>query len=79
VGSVGVSFPVIRSRKKNLFIYASHQIKELEDFTDGALSNHREFNTTSLSIDFSRVDKLFDAGFTYGKIGYHVGEADLSR
>lgn len=78
VASVGVSYPILRSRLSNLFLAASWQEKRLNDQQDlTGDDNNRKSRVIPLVLQFDHRDNLWGGGITYGAFGYSLGDMDL--
>lgn len=77
-GSLGVSYPLIRSRLQNLNLSATYEHKALEDRALGINLRDRELNNVILAMSGNRFDSLAGGGVTDAMLALIVGELDLS-
>lgn len=78
VGSLGLSYPILRSQRSNLALAASWQHKRLNDRqrvldTDNAKSS----DSLPLAVSFDRRDGFLGGGITYGALAYSAGRLRL--
>ena len=77
-GSLGLSYPVIRSRLQNLNLSATYEYKALEDEAIGINLRDRELNNVILAMSGNRFDSLGGGGVTDAMLALTMGELDLS-
>jgi hemolysin activation/secretion protein len=68
VSSLGLSYPLIRSRVSNLTASLSYQYKDLEDQRLGEPAEKKTAKVTPLVLSFDRRDSLAGGGITYGAV-----------
>lgn len=78
VGSLGITYPIIRSQKTNLTLAATYQHKALDDKqgsvgSDGSKSS----DSMPLALNFDRRDGLGGGGIIYGSISCATGWLNL--
>ncbi|SEA35166.1 Hemolysin activation/secretion protein [Desulfuromusa kysingii] len=80
VGSLGLSYPLIRSQKTNLRLAAVYQHKRLEDKI-GLTHNttRRSSNSIPFSLFFDHRDGLAGSGISYGSISWTVGRVTFKE
>lgn len=78
ITSLGLSYPLIRSKKTNLTLAGAYQYKKLED-KQGATStqNDKHSKVLPLTLQFDQRDGLGGGGITYGSVAYTHGDLDL--
>jgi hemolysin activation/secretion protein len=78
ITSVGVSYPLIRSRSKNLLLSANYQHKKLEDkFGSVDVKNNKSSDSLPISLQFDARDQLGGGGITYGVFTWTTGQMSL--
>lgn len=77
-GSLGLSYPLIRSRLQNLDLSATYEHKALEDEALGINLRDRELNNVILGMSGNRFDSLAGGGVTEAMLALTLGELDLS-
>jgi hemolysin activation/secretion protein len=78
VGSLGVSYPIIRSQKTNLNIVATWQHKKLNDKQRlAATDDSKTSDSLPITLNFDRRDALWGGGITYGSLAYTAGKLKL--
>ena len=68
VSSVGLSYPILRSRVANLTASLTYQYKDLEDQRRDAAKETKTAKVTPLVLSFDRRDNLSGGGITYGAV-----------
>jgi len=68
VSSVGLSYPILRSRVANLTASLTYQYKDLEDQRRDAARETKTAKVTPLVLSFDRRDNLSGGGITYGAV-----------
>nr|VFJ50742.1 MAG: Hemolysin activation/secretion protein [Candidatus Kentron sp. DK] len=78
VTSVGLSYPVIRSRQLNVRLSGTYQHKKLRDEVDSVTTREdTSSDTLPISVGFDLRDSLYGGGITYGSLGWTPGDLDL--
>lgn len=78
VGSVGATYPLLRSRQANLTLALTYQHKALNDRQQLAgTDDDKSSDSLPLSVGFDRRDKLWGGGITYGSLAYTPGRLRL--
>lgn len=78
VSSLGLNYPLQRSRQFNLNLTASLQYKELHDNQDSTLSRATKSSATMpVSLQFDHRDELFGGGLNYGVLSLTGGHLTL--
>lgn len=77
-GSLGLSYPLIRSRLENLNLSATYEYKALEDRALGTNLRDRELNNIVLAMSGNRFDGFAGGGVTDAMLALTLGELDLS-
>lgn len=80
--SAGLSYPIIRSQKTNLYVAPSYQHKWLSDSqTLFGTTNKKNSDVLPLNFNFDTRDSLLgnNAAVTYGMIGWTYGVLDLGN
>lgn len=70
--SMGVSYPLVRSRASNLSVSLSYKDKSLQDNRLGAI-DQKYVTTTPLVFNFDRRDGFGQGGMTYGAVSFTRG------
>ncbi|MFM1881136.1 MAG: hypothetical protein RLZZ344_1370 [Pseudomonadota bacterium] len=68
VSSIGLSYPIVRSRVSNVTASLSYQYKDLEDQRLGEPAEKKTAKVTPLLLSFDRRDGLGGGGITYGAL-----------
>lgn len=76
--NLGVSYPLIRSRMKNVYLSATYNNKELEDQVSDFTVSNRMVNNLQLGVSGDRIDRWQGGGFTYGNVNLTAGRFDLT-
>lgn len=67
--SVGISYPIIRSRLRNLLVALDYQYQSLQDrYTAIGTINNKHCNCWPLTVQFDNRDALLGGGLTYGAV-----------
>lgn len=78
VTSLGLTYPLIRSQKRNLTLGANFQHKQLNDRQDSTnTSNDKESDSLALSLQFDDRDGLGGGGISFGTLTYTPGRLKL--
>jgi hemolysin activation/secretion protein len=78
VASIGLSYPIIRSQKSNLYVSADWQQKKLNDQQDSSgADNDRDSRVIPLVLQFDHRDEVWGGGVSFGALGYSLGDLDL--
>ncbi len=78
VGSVGLDYPLIRSRTQNLNATALYEHKQLRDNGLGTNLSKRKLDDATLALAGNRFDGLGAGGVVEGRVALTVGHANLS-
>jgi hemolysin activation/secretion protein len=78
ISTLGLSYPLIRSRKSNLSLAAAYQHKQLEDKqgATGTKSN-KTSDVLPLTLQFDHRDALAGGGISYGSVTFTAGNLGL--
>lgn len=79
VGTVGLSYPLIRSRNSNLIAAASYQYKALDDELLGSSYEEKSSHSWPLGLQFDHRDRLAGGGITYGGLTLTPGRLDADN
>ena len=74
---ITLSYPVIRTRQRNLWASLTADRRRYLDTARGQPTNDRETQPLSLSLSGDQLDSLMGGGFTQGGIAYVAGSLDL--
>lgn len=77
-GSLGLSYPLIRSRLQNLNLSATYEYKALEDRGLGTNLRDRELNNLIVAMSGNRFDSFAGGGVTDAMLALTLGDLDLS-
>ncbi len=78
ITSVGLSYPLLRSRSRNLILSAQYQHKNLEDeYGSVDLTNNKSSDSLPLTLQFDMRDQLAGGGITYGAVTWTAGRLSL--
>lgn len=77
-GSLGLSYPLIRSRLQNLNLSATYEYKALEDRGLGTNLRDRELNNFIVAMSGNRFDSFAGGGVTDAMLALTLGDLDLS-
>jgi hemolysin activation/secretion protein len=77
-GSLGLSYPLIRSRLQNLNLSATYEYKALEDRGLGTNLRDRELNNFIVAMSGNRFDSFAGGGVTDAMLALTFGDLDLS-
>ncbi|WVN42449.1 ShlB/FhaC/HecB family hemolysin secretion/activation protein [beta proteobacterium MWH-UniP1] len=79
VGTLGLSYPLIRSQKTNITLAGTWQYKRLKDDKSNPADNEKKHsNTLPLSVQFDHRDALGGGGVTYGSVTWTLGEVNVT-
>jgi len=76
--SIGLSYPLIRSRLQNLYVTAGYEHKALEDRALGSNLRDRQLDNFTFALSGNRFDDFASGGVTDAGISLTLGELDLS-
>ena len=78
VGSAGLSYPLVRSQRRNITLSATLEHKRLRD-RQGATdsSSDKSSNSMPIAVNFDVRDKLLRGGVTYGALSWTPGRLNL--
>ncbi|MBC7701163.1 ShlB/FhaC/HecB family hemolysin secretion/activation protein [Aquabacterium sp.] len=78
VGSIGLSYPWLRSQRANLTVSGTYQHKTLTDQQDAASTrSDKSSQTLPLALDFDLRDDIGGGGITYGALSWTPGQLRL--
>lgn len=78
IGTLGLSYPVLRSNNANVLLSAHYQYKDLEDkYTRLDMRNRKSSHTLPLGVQFDVRDSLLGGGITYGGLTYTAGDLSI--
>lgn len=78
VGSLGLSYPLIRSQARNLTLSAGLEHKRLHDRQDATdSSSEKSSDTLPLTLSFDVRDAFLHSGITYGALSWTPGTLHL--
>ena len=75
---INAEYPLIRSRKTNLWMQGGFIQKILSDETLGTSTNHKFLNIGSLGLVATHVDNYWGGGYTQGSLTAFYGANDLT-
>jgi len=75
--TLGVSYPLIRSRMQNLWLSADYQHKELQDRGLGQNLRDRQLDNLIVALSGNRFDALAGGGLTEASLALTLGRLDL--
>jgi len=78
VGSVGLDYPLIRSRTQNLNASVLYEHKQLDDDALGTNLSSRKLDDATLALTGNRFDSLGAGGLMEGRIALTLGHANLA-
>jgi len=80
IASAGLSYPIIRSQKTNLYVSANYEHKWLNDDEDATDSNDSKSSDDAiLVVNFDRRDDFLGGGITYGVLSWTHGFLNLDH
>lgn len=78
ITTVGLSYPLIRTRDRNLILSAQYQHKGLEDEYGAVdVSNNKSSDSLPVALQFDVRDQLGGGGITYGAVRWTAGRLSL--
>jgi hemolysin activation/secretion protein len=78
IASVSVSYPLIRSRQRNLVLSAQYQHKKLKDEYGGTnVVNEKSSEVSPLTMQFDLLDQWGGGAVSYGALTWTLGELSL--
>ncbi|HLU77627.1 MAG TPA: ShlB/FhaC/HecB family hemolysin secretion/activation protein [Burkholderiales bacterium] len=78
VASVGLSYPLVRTRAHNLLLSVQYQHKDLVDeYGTVDVKNEKSSDSVPVSLQFDARDQLAGGGITYGALAWTVGDLSL--
>lgn len=76
--TLGLSYPLIRSRQSNLSLAATYQHKQLEDKQDAVgIKLNKTSDVLPLTLQFDHRDTLAGGGISYGSLVFTAGNLGL--
>lgn len=79
IGSLGISYPIIRSQRSNLNISTNLYHKRFRDQRGSNIDENKFSNSLPLSLNFDHRDALGGGGITYGSVIYTAGKLKLDK
>lgn len=76
--SLGLTYPLIRSRLQNLDVTATYERRELEDRGLGSQLRERTLDNFTFALNGNRFDSFAGGGVTDASVALTVGKLDLS-
>jgi hemolysin activation/secretion protein len=76
---LGLSYPIVRSRERNLYARLGYEHKALRDEQLGTTQRDRRIDNLSLGLAGDSYDQYGGGGLSNYNIGLTHGDADLSR
>lgn len=76
--NLGMSYPLIRSRYRNVFLNATYNNKLLRDKVLGFTVSKRKVNSLQLGVSADQIDQLGQGGISYGNLFLTTGDIDLA-
>jgi len=77
-GSLGLTYPLIRSRLQNLDVTGTYERRELEDRALGSQLRERTLDSFTFGLSGNRFDNFAGGGVTDASASLTVGKLDLS-
>lgn len=77
-GSLGLTYPLIRSRLENLDVTGTFERRELEDRALGSQLRDRTLNNFTFALSGNRFDSFAGGGVTDASVALTLGKLDLS-
>ena len=78
IGTLWLSYPLLRSQISNLSLQLSHDGKALRDRVDSTSTvTDKDIGVSTLSLSGDRLDGLFGGGLTSASLGYGFGKLRL--
>ena len=78
IASVGLSFPLIRTRTRNLILSAQYQHKDLQDeYGSVDVTNDKSSDSLPVMLQFDVRDNYAGGGITYGALVWMPGDLSL--
>jgi hemolysin activation/secretion protein len=79
IASAGVSYPIVRSRQRNLIVALDYQYQSLQDryAVSGTIDN-KFCNCWPLSLQFDNRDNFLGGGISYGSLVFTTGTLRLN-
>lgn len=77
--STGVSYPLLRTRERNLAVQAVYEVKMLKDDAMGVNLRERRLHNVVTSLTGSLVDGLGGGGFNDGSLSWTHGDVGLQH
>ena len=80
ITTLGLSYPLIRSRQSNLSLAATYQHKQLEDKQGVAgTKSNKTSDVLPLTLQFDHRDSFAGGGISYGSLVFTAGNLDLDQ
>ncbi len=76
---VRLTYPLIRSRKRNVYATLGYAWKALEDTAAGVVYRDRRVSSGMVGLQADSRDRWMGGGFTDGYVGVTFGDLDLSK
>lgn len=83
-GTLGLRYPIIRTRQQNLYVSGNYDYKLLKDYNNvtqdsrRALDKERVVNVVTLGLNGDKLDQYFGGGLNNWGISLTAGSLDLS-
>lgn len=78
VASLGLSYPLLRTRLSNISLSASYQHKDLQDHQDALeTQSAKRSDSVALALQFDRRDGIGGGGISYGNLSWTPGRLRL--
>lgn len=76
--NLGVSYPLIRTRMRNIYLSGTYNNKETEDKISGITTSKRKINSLQLTVSADQIDRVKGGGYNFGSLTLTSGRSDLS-
>lgn len=76
--AVGVSYPIVRTRDRNLYAQALLEYKALKDDALGTNIRERRLNNLTVAVSGNAADTLLGGGVTTGSLNVMAGDVSLN-
>ncbi|UUC53328.1 ShlB/FhaC/HecB family hemolysin secretion/activation protein [Pseudomonas citronellolis] len=77
-GSIGLSYPLLRSRLQNLYLSGTYEHKNLKDRALGANLRDRSLDNFTFALNGNRFDSFAGGGVSDAGVALTLGKLDLS-
>ncbi len=72
-----VSYPLIRSRSKNMYVLMSFHHKKFTNETSGITNSDKKADVGNVYINADAYDRFLSGGYTMGSVGFSLGGLNL--